>query len=53
VETLVRQISQPVRWIESIEYLMRQGGMEYQEVGPGSALTKLVQQIRGRSAFAG
>jgi malonyl CoA-acyl carrier protein transacylase len=52
-ETLVRQISQPVRWIESIEYLMRQGGMEYQEVGPGSALTKLVQQIRGRSAFAG
>jgi hypothetical protein len=27
--------------------------MEYQEVGPGSALIKLVQQIRGCSAFAG
>lgn len=50
---LTRQISSPVRWIETIEYLLRQGVSEFEEVGPGNVLTKLVQQIRGRTAFAG
>jgi malonyl CoA-acyl carrier protein transacylase len=50
---LTRQISSSVRWIESIEHLLRQGEMEFEEVGPGNVLTKLLQQIRRRSAFAG
>lgn len=52
-DNLTRQISSPVRWIETIEYLLRQGVSEFDEVGPGNVLTKLVQQIRGRTAFAG
>jgi malonyl CoA-acyl carrier protein transacylase len=50
---LTRQISNPVRWIESIEYLLRQGVAEFEEIGPGNVLARLVKQIRGRTAFAG
>jgi trans-AT polyketide synthase/acyltransferase/oxidoreductase domain-containing protein len=50
---LIRQIASPVRWIESIEYLIRRGGMEFEEIGPGNVLTRLLAQIRGATAFAG
>lgn len=43
---LTRQISSPVRWVESVEYLLRLGDVEFEEIGPGNVLTKLVQQIR-------
>jgi trans-AT polyketide synthase, acyltransferase and oxidoreductase domains len=52
-EHLSLQIANPVRWIETIEYLLRQGVSEFEEIGPGNVLTKLVRQIRGRTAFAG
>ena len=47
------QTANPVRWIETVEYLLRQGVSEFEEIGPGNVLTKLVRQIRGRTAFAG
>lgn len=50
--TLARQLSSPVRWIETIEYLMRRGVTAFEEVGPGQVLTKLVAQIQAQSAFA-
>lgn len=50
--TLLRQISGSVRWIESVEYLIRRGEREFTEVGPGTVLTRLVQNIRERTAFA-
>jgi malonyl CoA-acyl carrier protein transacylase len=45
-ETLARQIGHSVRWLDSVLYLLDQGATEFEEVGPGSVLKKLVAQIR-------
>jgi malonyl CoA-acyl carrier protein transacylase len=42
---MTRQISSPVRWVESIQYLKQQPEPEFEEVGPGNVLTKLIKQI--------
>ncbi|HEX8501360.1 MAG TPA: ACP S-malonyltransferase [Pyrinomonadaceae bacterium] len=42
--SLVRQVSQPVRWRESVELLARGGVDTFVEVGPGKVLTGLVRQ---------
>jgi [acyl-carrier-protein] S-malonyltransferase len=44
-ESLVRQVSSPVRWLESIELLIREGVDTFVEVGPGKVLTGLMRQI--------
>jgi len=49
-EHLRRQIREPVRWTESIQYLLSAGVDDFEEVGPGSVLTKLIRSIRKRSA---
>ena len=46
VENLVQQISNPVRWTESVQYLLRQDQPEFEEIGPGAVLTGLINQIR-------
>lgn len=46
-ETLQDQITHPVRWTPSIEYLIEQGETRFEEVGPGEVLTKLVHRISG------
>jgi malonyl CoA-acyl carrier protein transacylase len=43
---LAEQIGSSVRWLESILYLLDQPDPVFEEVGPGSVLTKLVAQIR-------
>ncbi|MCY1033276.1 ACP S-malonyltransferase [Corallococcus sp. BB11-1] len=43
-QNLVRQICSPVRWVESIWYLLSQGEPSILEVGPKKTLTKLVDQ---------
>ncbi|HEV3468842.1 MAG TPA: ACP S-malonyltransferase [Pyrinomonadaceae bacterium] len=43
-ESLVRQVSQPVRWRESVELLAREGVETFVEVGPGKVLSGLVRQ---------
>ena len=45
-ETLVSQISKPVRWTETVQYLLGQDQPEFHEVGPGMVLTKLIRQIQ-------
>ncbi|MFT6267592.1 MAG: [acyl-carrier-protein] S-malonyltransferase [Alphaproteobacteria bacterium] len=44
-EALVRQIYLPVRWSESVQYLIAQGVTEIVEVGPGKVLTGLTRRI--------
>ncbi len=42
---LIRQVSSPVRWLESVELLIKQGVDTFVEVGPGKVLTGLMRQI--------
>jgi [acyl-carrier-protein] S-malonyltransferase len=44
-EGLVRQVSAPVRWQESIELLAREGVDTFVEVGPGGVLAGLTRKI--------
>ena len=46
VELLSRQLAQPVRWTDSIQFLRRKGEMSFVEVGPGNVLTKLIEKIQ-------
>jgi trans-AT polyketide synthase/acyltransferase/oxidoreductase domain-containing protein len=49
-ENLMQQIAQPVRWFETMQYLLAQGDRPMKEIGPGNVLTKLVGQIRRETA---
>jgi malonyl CoA-acyl carrier protein transacylase len=44
--TLGRQIGSSVRWLDSMVYLLDRGVTEFEEVGPGNVLAKLIQRIR-------
>jgi [acyl-carrier-protein] S-malonyltransferase len=46
-ESLVRQVSSPVRWLESVELLAREGVGTFVETGPGRVLSGLVRQTAG------
>jgi len=45
-ETLARQIGSSVRWLESMLWLLDQRDAEFEEVGPGAVLTKILAQIK-------
>jgi [acyl-carrier-protein] S-malonyltransferase len=44
-DALVRQVSMPVRWEESVRSLIDEGVNTFVEVGPGRVLTGLLRQI--------
>jgi [acyl-carrier-protein] S-malonyltransferase len=44
-DALVRQVSAPVRWHETITYLLQEGVETFVEVGPGKVLSGLARQI--------
>ncbi|WP_309029610.1 ACP S-malonyltransferase [Streptomyces alfalfae] len=46
---LARQIASPVRWTDTIRYLMGQGDFAFVELGPGRVLDKLVAKIRSEA----
>lgn len=49
-ELLIRQVVQPVRWEDSMRYLLESGFDQFYEVGPGRVLRGLLRRIdRGAS----
>jgi [acyl-carrier-protein] S-malonyltransferase len=50
-DALIRQVSSPVRWLESIELLLQQGVEKFVEAGPGKVLTGLVRQIKREALY--
>lgn len=44
-DALIRQVSSPVRWLESMRLLIDQGVQTFVEVGPGKVLAGLMRQI--------
>lgn len=44
-ELLARQITSPVRWLESMQYLLRQPNPVFEETGPGNVLRGLLRKI--------
>lgn len=51
-DSLVRQVSSPVRWRESVELLTREGVGLFVEVGPGKVLSGLVRQTAPQARAA-
>jgi [acyl-carrier-protein] S-malonyltransferase len=49
-DTLIRQVTGPVRWVECIALLMAQSPTHFIEVGPGKVLSGLNRQILGRDS---
>jgi [acyl-carrier-protein] S-malonyltransferase len=44
-DLLVKQLTQPVRWVETIENMIASGISRFIEVGPGKVLSGLVRKI--------
>jgi [acyl-carrier-protein] S-malonyltransferase len=44
-EALGKQLTSPVRWTESVQWMIEQGVNHFIEVGPGEVLTGLVRRI--------
>ena len=42
---LIAQITQPVLWVDTVHYLVKQGVTEFKEIGPGTVLQGLVNRI--------
>jgi [acyl-carrier-protein] S-malonyltransferase len=51
-DCLIRQVTAPVRWVECIQLLIREGATHFIEVGPGKVLTGLMRQIDRTPATA-
>ncbi|MUG91837.1 ACP S-malonyltransferase [Scytonema sp. UIC 10036] len=45
-ENLAKQITHSIKWNDSIRYLLAQGEVEFQEMGVGTVLTKLITYIK-------
>lgn len=45
IEALIRQVSAPVRWEDSVRRLASEGVTAYVEVGPGTVLSGLIKKI--------
>lgn len=46
-QNLIKQLTAPVKWTQSVRNMLADGATEFIEVGPGNVLTGLVAKIRG------
>ena len=44
-EALIRQVTSPVRWLDSVHEMIESGVTIFVEVGPGKVLSGLMRQI--------
>jgi [acyl-carrier-protein] S-malonyltransferase len=44
-ENLMKQLTAPVKWTQSIQAMVADGGTEFIEVGPGKVLQGLMRKI--------
>lgn len=49
-QLLVEQLTNPVRWDLIVRFLLGQGEMDIEEVGPGNVLSKLLAKVRQQEA---
>jgi [acyl-carrier-protein] S-malonyltransferase len=52
-DLLIRQLTNPVRWEESVIHMVRDGADAFVEVGPGKVLQGLVKRIASNAATSG
>ena len=45
-DNLLKQLTSPVRWTQSVEHMLVDGMTEFVECGPGTVLTKLIERIQ-------
>jgi malonyl CoA-acyl carrier protein transacylase len=45
---LEQQLAQSVRWLDSMQFLLKQGVTDFLELGPGDVLTKLIKSIKSQ-----
>ncbi|MBA3662018.1 MAG: ACP S-malonyltransferase [Gammaproteobacteria bacterium] len=43
---LAQQITHPVHWTQTVEYLLLRGETDFEEIGPGRVLSSLIARIR-------
>ncbi len=48
---LLAQLTSPVRWQQSMEYLLAQGAGQFYEIGPGNVLAGLMRRIHRKADF--
>ena len=46
-ENLIYQLTSPVKWTQSIQKMIEDGGNDFIELGPGKVLQGLVRKING------
>jgi [acyl-carrier-protein] S-malonyltransferase len=52
-QILIRQVISPVRWEDSMRYLLEQGYDQFHEIGPGRVLRGLIKRIDRKAACHG
>jgi trans-AT polyketide synthase/acyltransferase/oxidoreductase domain-containing protein len=46
INNMANQINSPIKWLQSIEYLMSQGESNFFEIGPGEVLSNILKKIK-------
>jgi len=45
IKNMANQIDNPIKWLQSVEYLMNEGECDFMEIGAGKVLTNIIKKI--------